>query len=96
MDTEELGRRIDKAIGEELRAHRQKQKLSRAALSDLSGISASTIQRVEEGQRSPDAQQLTKLTAALGLSLRDFVNSALRDIEGASGPEKPSPTSQRG
>ncbi|WP_280448393.1 helix-turn-helix domain-containing protein [Nocardia brasiliensis] len=96
MDTEQLARLIDAAIGDELRAQRQHLKLSRAALEKLSGVSASTIQRVEEGRRSPDSQQLVKLTAALGTTMREFVNRALKDIEGAHDPEKPSPTSQPG
>lgn len=95
MDTDELARRIDAAIGDELRAQRNKRKLSRAALAKLSGVSEKTIQRVEEGERSPDTQQLAKLTAALRMTMTSFVELALRDIEGVS-PPPAAPTSLPG
>lgn len=95
MDTEELAALIDAAIGVELRAQRQRLKYSRATLHQMSGVSDKTIQRIEEGERSPDVKQLVKLTAALGMTVADFVALALRDVENLD-PEAPAPTSQPG
>lgn len=95
MDTEELAAAIDAAIGVELRAQRQRRKYSRATLAEMSGVSDKTIQRFEEGERSPDVQQLVKLTAALEMTVLDFVGLALRDVENLN-PEAPAPTSQPG
>ncbi|MFG1794256.1 helix-turn-helix domain-containing protein [Nocardia sp. NPDC049149] len=97
MDTEALALAIDRAIGAELLAQRHRNKLTRLELRELSGVAEKTIQRFEDGQRSPDVQQLVKLASALNLSVLDFVKLALRDIEGVDPQQEESkPTSQPG
>lgn len=81
MDTDSLAEAIDHAIGRELRAQRGRHKFSRDALQAQSGISAKTIQRIEDGDRSPDLRQLTALCAAFGISVKEFVATALKDVD---------------
>lgn len=83
MDTDDIGDQIDKEVGAELLFHREKQELSRAQLHRRSGVAAKTIQRFEEGKRSPNVQQLYALCRALGLPVRDFIARALKDVDGA-------------
>lgn len=81
MDFKELGTALNVAIGDELRALRAKRRLSRKELAARVGMGISTIQRFENGERSPDMQQLYQLCQALDTTVREFVNSALTDIE---------------
>jgi transcriptional regulator with XRE-family HTH domain len=81
MDTQALAQAIDVAIGNELRSQRLARELSREKLAKASGISAKSIQRFEEAKRSPDTKQMAALTAALGTSLRAFLERALKDID---------------
>lgn len=84
MDMDEVARRVDRAIGNELLYQREKREFSRATLHKLSGVAPKTIQRFEEGKRSPDQRQLFALTRALGLTMREFIERALKDVDGVS------------
>ena len=81
MGIEELGTAVNVAVGDELRALRAKRRLSRQALASSTGLGISTIQRFENGERSPDMQQLYLLCQALDVPVREFVALALKDIE---------------
>lgn len=81
MDDDGFAQSVDKAIGDELRTQREAKRMSRADLEALSGVSAKSIQRFEEGQRSPITRQLVALTRALGVPTREFVARALKDLE---------------
>ncbi|MFR9750477.1 helix-turn-helix domain-containing protein [Nocardia sp. 004] len=72
---------INSAVGNELRAARARRNLTRPQLATLTGLGVSTIQRFENGERSPDIQQLHALCTALGIPMREFVTLALRDVE---------------
>ncbi|MBM4515239.1 helix-turn-helix domain-containing protein [Rhodococcus hoagii] len=50
--------RLNQAIGEELRIVRLRKKLSRATMAELSGVGARTIQRIENGERPADINQM--------------------------------------
>lgn len=81
MDTNDLGTAVNVAVGNELRAWRAKRRLSRQALGALAGIGVSTIQRFENGERSPDMQQLYALCQAMDITVHEFVSLALTDVE---------------
>jgi DNA-binding XRE family transcriptional regulator len=81
VDVKELGTALNVAVGNELRALRAKRRLSRLALAAAAGMGVSTIQRFENGERSPDMQQLYVLCQVLNVTVREFVNLALADIE---------------
>lgn len=82
MDTELLGAAISKAVGDELRALRAKRKVSREQLKDQSGLGLSTLQRFENGERSPDLEQLAQILRVLDMPMKEFLNLALKDVEG--------------
>ncbi|MFC3963522.1 helix-turn-helix domain-containing protein [Nocardia jiangsuensis] len=72
---------INRAVGNELRAARARRALTRQQLAELTGLAVSTIQRFENGDRSPDMQQLHALCQALEIPMREFVALAMKDIE---------------
>ena len=80
MDTDDIPaiEDIDAVIGARLRHERDSRRLTRAEVAEASGLSAKTVQRIEEGERSADAQQLTAITAVYGLSLYGFMTAALK------------------
>ncbi|MBF6356533.1 helix-turn-helix transcriptional regulator [Nocardia higoensis] len=81
MGAKETSSAINRAVGNELRAARARRDLTRQQLAGLTGLAVSTIQRFENGDRSPDMQQLHALCSALGIPMRDFVALALQDVE---------------
>lgn len=81
VDSEELGTAVNTAVANELRALRAKRQLSRQALAALAGMGISTVRRFENGERSPDMQQLYQLCQALDVTMREFVDQALINIE---------------
>lgn len=48
---------------------REAQRLSLRELAELSGVSKSTLQRVESGRRSPTLEQLDHIADALNISI---------------------------
>lgn len=85
MGAKETASGINHAVGNELRAARARRDLTRQQLAVLTGLAVSTIQRFENGERSPDMQQLHALCQALEIPMREFVTLALKDIERPEG-----------
>lgn len=81
MGVNEMAADINRAVGVELMAARARKRLTRQQLSELTGLSISTIQRFENGERSPDMNQLFALCEALDVPMRDFVTLALKDLQ---------------
>ncbi|WP_054815415.1 helix-turn-helix domain-containing protein [Nocardia arizonensis] len=81
MGAKEAASAINRAVGDELRAARARRDLTRQQLADSTGLAVSTIQRFENGERSPDMQQLHALCSALEIPMREFVTLALKGIE---------------
>ncbi|NQX35921.1 XRE family transcriptional regulator [Herbiconiux sp. VKM Ac-2851] len=75
MITESQGARI----GARLRAARTGRELTLAALSADTGISASTISRLEAGKRQPNLELLIPLAAALEVTIDELVTDAVPD-----------------
>ena len=82
MEADTLGAAINAAVGAELRGLRAKRGLTRPELHKITGLGISTIQRFENGERSPDLQQLAVLLRALDTPMKVFVANALRDVAG--------------
>lgn len=57
---------------EKIKAFRKERKLTQAKLSELTGIAEITIRQYEAGKYKPKAEQLIKLSAALGVSVHDL------------------------
>lgn len=60
-------------VGPRLRAARVKRNLTLEALSEATGISASTLSRLEAGKRAPNLELLLPVTRALRISLDDLL-----------------------
>jgi len=72
---------LNRMIGDELRAARARKHLSRAALAELSDISAKTIQRIENGERPADLSQMASLCDALDEPITGIVARAVERAE---------------
>jgi transcriptional regulator with XRE-family HTH domain len=64
-------------IGDEMRAARARVKLSREALAAKSGISAKTIQRLENGDRPADMVQMFRLCEVFDLDIVELLARAI-------------------
>ncbi|MGW4718909.1 helix-turn-helix domain-containing protein [Nocardia sp. NPDC004260] len=82
MDNETLAQAVNTAVGNELRGLRAKRGMSREKLKEITGLGLSTIQRFENGERSPDLNQLALILKALEMPAKEFVTLAFRDVEG--------------
>lgn len=60
-------------IGPRLRRTREQKKMSPAALARATGLSTSTLSRLESGQRRPGLELLLPVTVALGVPLDEIV-----------------------
>lgn len=56
--------------------HREKKKLSRAALAELSGLHQTYVGLLERGERSPNLDTAQAIAKALGLSLGKMIAEA--------------------
>jgi transcriptional regulator with XRE-family HTH domain len=63
------------AVGQRLRSLRQRHQLSLAALSAMTGISTSTLSRLESGGRKPTLELLLALARAYQVPLDDLVGA---------------------
>jgi len=63
----------DNSIGSEIRKIRTQKGLSMEALSEMSGISLRTIQRVEQGESSPRGYTLLQLSEALDFEMSELI-----------------------
>lgn len=66
------------AFSAQLRAERAAAGISQAELSKRSGVSPSTILRIEQGQRAMDIPQMAAFCRALGVSMTEFATQAER------------------
>jgi transcriptional regulator with XRE-family HTH domain len=62
-------------VGPRLRALRQEQTITLAALSEITGISVSTLSRLESGQRRATLELLLPLARAYRVPLDDLVGA---------------------
>ncbi len=62
-------------VGPRLRALRQQRSLTLTALSESTGISVSTLSRLEAGERRPTLELLLPLASAYGVTLDDLVDA---------------------
>lgn len=72
---------LNDMIGDEVRVARARRKMSRAALSDQTGLSAKTIQRIENGERPADVSQMAAICEALEESITDLMGRAVARVE---------------
>ncbi|HEX4432859.1 MAG TPA: XRE family transcriptional regulator [Frankiaceae bacterium] len=70
---------VVQAVGPRLRALRQQRGLTLAELSDATGISVSTLSRMESGQRRPTLELLLPLARAHQVPLDDIVDAPTGD-----------------
>lgn len=61
-----------------IKQHREKRKLSRAALAELSGLHQTYIGLLERGERSPNLDTARAIAHALGFSLGKLITEAER------------------
>lgn len=73
MDIETLNR----MIGDEVRAARARHRMSRDALAQAAGLSAKTIQRIENAERPADVSQMAAICGALDESMTGLVERAV-------------------
>ena len=67
------------AIGPRLRALREKKSLTLVAVSESTGISASTLSRLESGQRKPTLELLLGLASVYGVTMDELVETSVAD-----------------
>jgi transcriptional regulator with XRE-family HTH domain len=78
--TDELAAAINRAVGDKLRGLRAQRRLTRAQVQKMTGLGRSTLQRFENGERSPDLHQLALILRALNMPMQEFVAWALQDV----------------
>jgi transcriptional regulator with XRE-family HTH domain len=71
---QDLGAVLD-AVGPRLRALRRQRETTLAALAETTGISVSTLSRLESGQRRPTLELLLPLARAYGVPLDDLAGA---------------------
>lgn len=81
MELRDLHDGINRAVGEELRAARARRDYTRTQLAAASGVAVSTIQRFENGERSPDMHQLFALCNALDISPLEVMDRAVQFVK---------------
>src|SRR5205823_7348466 len=74
MDDSDLDQALA-TVGPRLRALRQRRDITLAALSRLTGISVSTLSRLESGDRRPNLELLLPLAKAHGVTLDELVGA---------------------
>ncbi|MFB7720723.1 helix-turn-helix domain-containing protein [Nocardia sp. NPDC056100] len=72
---------LNRAVGGELRAARGRRGMTRPQLAAVSGVAVSTIQRFENGERSPDLGQLYALCTALEISPQEIVARSVEIVK---------------
>jgi len=68
------------SIAIKIRKYRKEQNMSQDELADKSGINISTIKKYEAGYRNPKPDQLLKISAALGVSINEFMDFEITTI----------------
>ncbi|MGP5655751.1 helix-turn-helix domain-containing protein [Candidatus Corynebacterium faecigallinarum] len=72
-ETPDLTQAVLREVGPRLRAARLKRDLTLESVSETTGISASTLSRLEAGKRAPNLELLLPITRALRVSLDDLL-----------------------
>lgn len=70
---------VDQAVGRKLKGMRVEAGLSQEELAERSGVSESTVYRIERGERSARMDQLDALCGVLGIEIYDFMKAALSE-----------------
>jgi transcriptional regulator with XRE-family HTH domain len=73
-------RTISVGIVRLLKEEREKRKLSRYALSQLSGLSQQTLGNVERGSKSPTFETMWRMAVAMDLDLSRIIKKAARSV----------------
>src|SRR3954469_24654144 len=73
-------------LGELVKRQRQRTKLSLREVATTTGVSASTLSRVENGVGTPDSATLARLAAWLGVPLERLMSGALLQQSETSEP----------
>jgi ribosome-binding protein aMBF1 (putative translation factor) len=69
---------LSDAFSQVVKKHREKRKLSRAALAEKSGLHQTYIGLLERGERSPNLDTAKAIANALGISLVKMIAEAER------------------
>lgn len=72
---------IRESIGTELRVERARVRMSRAQLSEASGVSPVVIYRLENAARDASVIQLIPLTTALGIGMVQFMTRVMATLD---------------
>ncbi|MEU0506719.1 XRE family transcriptional regulator [Nocardia sp. NPDC005998] len=91
MDDQPSVGAVIEQIAPRLRTAREKKGFSLADVARVTGVSTSTLSRLESGQRKPSLELLLPITAALGIALDDIV-AAPRIVD----PRVPQEPSEKG
>jgi transcriptional regulator with XRE-family HTH domain len=76
-----------KELGEYVRRRREEKKVSLRSVANDTGVSASTLSRIENGIGTPDAATLSRLAVWLGMPLERLMSGALISVPDET-PEK--------
>jgi transcriptional regulator with XRE-family HTH domain len=71
-------------IGGQISSQRKRKGITQEMLSEISGISLRTIQRIENGQSVPRAYTLKKLADELNMNLEELTEIEIRPVETVS------------
>jgi transcriptional regulator with XRE-family HTH domain len=69
---------LSDAFSRVVKQHREKRKLSRAALAEMSGLHQTYVGLLERGERSPNLDTAKAIAKALGFSLAKLIIEAER------------------
>ena len=69
---------LSDAFSQVVKKHREKKKMSRSALAELSGLHQTYIGLLERGERSPNLDTAKAIANALGISLGKLIVEAER------------------
>lgn len=70
----------DMNIGDRIKEHRKKARLTQKQLGELSGTSERTIQQYESHKRQPRIEQLHKIANALSIPIEDLIGTGNLDL----------------
>lgn len=64
---------MDATTGDNIRAERQRKRMSQADLATASGFSKSFISEIEQGRKSPRLMQLKQVATVLGVTVDSLI-----------------------
>ncbi|MGW2662812.1 helix-turn-helix domain-containing protein [Nocardia tengchongensis] len=73
-------KRIDAALGAELRGLRAKRGMTQQALADAANMNKKTVQRLESGERPMTMSQLYRFCRVLGVKPSQLVNAMETEV----------------